>query len=374
MRTPMNAIIGMTAIAKNSADNERKNYALNKIENASTHLLGIINDVLDMSKIEANKLELMHEEFELRSLLQKAVNFVQFRMDEKQHKFSLNVDNSVPEFFIGDDQRLTQVVTNLLSNAAKFTSEDGKISVDVSLVEKTDEIHTLRFEVADTGIGISPEQQKKIFNTFEQAEGGIARKFGGTGLGLSISKRIVELMGGEIHVESELGKGSKFIFNVKLLRCIKDPRPKNKSDDKSKALTEDNVGKFAGRKMLLAEDIEINREILLSILEDTGLIIEIAENGKEALEKIAAAPDYYDLVFMDMQMPEMDGLEATRRIRAIESNLIAMGSPRKRLPIIAMTANVFKDDIDNCLMAGMDDHIGKPLAMETVFEKLRKYL
>jgi len=374
MRTPMNAIIGMTAIAKNSADNERKNYALHKIENASTHLLGIINDVLDMSKIEANKLELMHEEFELRSLLQKAVTFVQFRMDEKQHKFSLNVDNSVPEFFIGDDQRLTQVVTNLLSNAAKFTPEDGKISVDVSLVEKADEISTLRFEVADTGIGISPEHQKKIFNIFEQAEGGIARKFGGTGLGLSISKRIVELMGGEIHVESELGKGSTFIFTAKLLRCEKDPHFKNVSDDRSKVLAEEIAGKFTGRKVLLAEDIEINREILLSILEGTGLIIDTAENGKEALEKIAAAPDYYDLVFMDMQMPEMDGLEATRRIRTVESTLAATGSPRKRLPIIAMTANVFKDDIDNCLMAGMDDHIGKPLDMETVYEKLRKYL
>jgi len=374
MRTPMNAIIGMTLIAKKAKDTKRKNHALDRIENASTHLLGIINDVLDMSKIEANKLELTNVEFELRKLLQKAITFVHFRMEEKYHQFSLNIDNNVPDFFIGDDQRLTQVVTNLLANAAKFTPENGEIRINVSLVKEEDDVFHIRFEVADSGIGISPDQQKKIFNIFEQAESGTARKFGGTGLGLSISKRIVELMGGEIHVESELGKGSQFIFTVKLLRNVHGLHPQSESDKENKTLAEDNFDKFTGKKLLLAEDIEINREILISLLEGTGLIIDTAENGREALEKVAAAPDYYDLVFMDMQMPDMDGLEATRCIRAIESKMAAKNRPRKRLPIIAMTANVFKDDIDKCLAAGMDDHIGKPIAIDKVSEKLCKYL
>jgi signal transduction histidine kinase/CheY-like chemotaxis protein len=378
MRTPMNAIIGMTTIAKNAADNERKNYALNRIEESSKHLLGIINDILDMSKIEANKFELMHVEFELSNLLQKAVSFVRFGMEEKRHHFSMNVERNVPFFYIGDDQRLTQVITNLLSNAVKFTPQDGEIGLNVSLAAEKDGICELRFEVFDSGIGISPEQQKKIFHMFEQAESGTARKFGGTGLGLSISKRIVELMGGYIFVESELGKGSRFIFTVNLLRDEKEPgsqpsygeKPPNEADVAAGNM--DN--RFAGKKMLLAEDIEINREILISLLEGTGLIIDTAENGIETLEKYATAPDSYDLVFMDMQMPGMDGLEATRRIRTIEEKLAAMGNPRKRIPIIAMTANVFKDDIENCIAAGMDDHIGKPLDMDTVFEKLRKYL
>jgi len=374
MRTPMNAIIGMASIAKKAEDNERKDYALNKVEESSKHLLGIINDVLDMSKIEANKFELTHVEFDLRSLLQKAVSFVRLRMDEKQHRFSMNVENNVPLFYIGDDQRLTQVITNLLSNAAKFTPEDGEIGVKVSLAGEEDGMCELCFEVTDSGIGISPEQQEKIFNIFEQAESGTTRKYGGTGLGLAISKRIIELMGGQISIDSELGKGSRFIFTVKLLRDKNNYSQQPDGETQNIPFSASKKGEFAGKKLLLAEDIEINREILISLLDDTGLIIEIAENGREALEKIAADFNSYDMVFMDVQMPEMDGLEATRRIRAFESKMPEMGNPVKRLPIIAMTANVFKDDIENCLTAGMDDHIGKPLDIDTVYEKLRKFL
>jgi len=374
MRTPMNAIIGMTSIAKKAENNERKDYALNKVEESSKHLLGIINDVLDMSKIEANKFELTPVEFDLRSLLQKAVSFVRLRMEEKQHRFSMNVENNVPLFYIGDDQRLTQVITNLLSNAAKFTPEDGEIGVKVSMAGEKDGICELCFEVSDSGIGISPEQQEKIFNIFEQAESGTTRKYGGTGLGLAISKRIVELMGGQISIDSDLGKGSRFIFTVKLLRDKNDSFQQSGGENTSGFSSAARKGEFAGRKLLLAEDIEINREILVSLLDETGLIIEIAENGREALEKIAADFNSFDLIFMDMQMPEMDGLEATKRIRTFEANMSKMGSPVKRIPIIAMTANVFKDDIENCLAAGMDDHIGKPLDIDTVYEKLRKFL
>jgi len=374
MRTPMNAIIGMASIAKKAEDNERKDYALNKVEESSKHLLGIINDVLDMSKIEANKFELTNIEFDLRSLLQKAVSFIRLRMDEKHHKFSMNVENDVPLFYIGDDQRLTQVITNLLSNAAKFTPEGGEIGVKVSMAGEKDGVCELCFEVSDSGIGISPEQQEKIFNIFEQAESGTTRKYGGTGLGLAISKRIVELMGGQISIDSDLGKGSRFIFTVKLLRDKKDHSQQPGGETTGVSFSAIREGEFTGKKLLLAEDIEINREILVSLLDKTGLIINVAENGREALEKIAADFNSYDLVFMDMQMPEMDGLEATKRIRTFEANMSKMGSPVKRIPIIAMTANVFKDDIENCLAAGMDDHIGKPLDIDTVYEKLRKFL
>ncbi|MCL2265755.1 MAG: response regulator, partial [Treponema sp.] len=230
----------------------------------------------------------------------------------------------------------------------------------------------LRFEVSDSGIGISPEQQKKIFNVFEQAESGTTRKFGGTGLGLAISKRIIELMGGQISIDSELGKGSKFIFTVKLNSVSDDTHLRRLFDNTEDVFANLN-NEFSGKKMLLAEDIEINREILMSLLEGTGLIIDTAENGRQALDKVTASPGKYDIIFMDMQMPEMDGLEASRHIREFEAKPENINNHRQ-IPIIAMTANVFKEDIDNCLAAGMNDHIGKPIELNIVFEKLKKFL
>nr|AGS52226.1 multi-sensor hybrid histidine kinase [uncultured bacterium contig00056] len=368
MRTPMNAIIGMTTIARNSVDEERRKYALDKVEEASSHLLGIINDVLDMSKIEANKFDLSSVEFEVREILQKAVSFVRFNMETKKQKFSLNIEANVPVLLKGDDQRLTQVLTNLLSNAVKFTPEEGKIGLNVSLVRTEHNVSEVRFEVRDSGIGVSPENQKKIFRMFEQAESGTTRKFGGTGLGLSISRHIIELMGGSIHVESEAGKGSSFIFTVKMHAVKKDTIPIIEIKDKI-SVQEGEV--YSGKKILLAEDIEINREILISLLEGTGLVIDTAENGIEALDKYKGNPGYYDLIFMDMQMPEMDGIEATKQIRKFEKDEVVFN---KRIPIIAMTANVFKEDIESCIAAGMNDHIGKPLDINTVHEKLRKFL
>ena len=371
MRTPMNAIIGMTAIAKNASDNERKNYALGKVEEASTHLLGIINDILDMMKIEANKLELLHLDFDLRNVLQKAVSFVNFRMEEKKQRFSMNVAGNIPFFLVGDDQRLTQVITNLLANAVKFTPEEGEIGLDVSLSGEAAGISELRFSVADSGIGLTPEQQKKIFRMFEQGDRATTRKYGGTGLGLAISNRIVELMGGRFTVESEIGKGSRFIFNILLPRVTEDPSEQPGAGRGTPAVitAKDIKAGCAGRKLLVAEDIEINLEILLSLLEDTGLVIDTAENGREVVEKFSADPGSYDLILMDMQMPEMDGLEATRLIRQFEAE-----HSREGIPIIAMTANVFKDDIDNCLAAGMNDHMGKPIDINLLFAKLLKFL
>jgi CheY-like chemotaxis protein len=218
--------------------------------------------------------------------------------------------------------------------------------------------------VADSGIGISSEQQVKLFSMFGQAESGTSRKFGGTGLGLAISKRIIELMKGKIWIESDLGKGARFIFTVKMQKHIDSVLP-----DKD-IQSEEHIEKFTGKKLLLVEDIEINREILLTLLEDSGLIIDTAENGKDALDMITASGDKYDIVFMDLQMPLMDGYEAARQIRLLESK----ANPPKKIPIIAMTANVFKEDIDACLAAGMDDHLGKPLDVNDVFSKLHKYL
>ena len=370
MRTPMNAILGMTGVAKKEREINQKNLALGKIEAASHHLLGIINDVLDMSKIEANKLRMQHEGFDLEGMINKVTSLVRFLMDDKKHDFSVNLDGNLPPYYKGDEQRLTQVISNLLSNAAIYTPDEGKISLDVSLVEEKDGICKLRFEISDNGIGIPSEKQKTIFQMFEQADGGMRRSYGGTGLGLTISKSLVELMGGNIHVESEMGKGSRFIFTVKLEQIEKieiKPKP-NPVLDFSAQKTNKPDGKSDVKKILIAEDIEINREIIISMLDDVGLSADVARNGREAVDMVAANPDLYKMVLMDVQMPEMDGLEATRHIRTLPI------SNAKQLPIIAITAHVFTEDVEQCLAAGMNDHIGKPIDMSVFIETLQKYM
>ena len=377
MRTPMNAIIGMTTIGKRVNNIEEKDHALVEIGDASSHLLGVINDILDMAKIEAGKMELAPVEYQFEKLLQKVLTVNHFRADEKKQTLTVNVDSNIPRFIIVDEQRLAQVITNLLSNAVKFTPEGGKIHLDASLAPETrGDVCELHIEVTDNGIGISPEQQEKLFAAFEQVQSGRSREYGGTGLGLAISKRIVELMGGKISVESELGKGARFSFTVKIMR---GKESEINADENSAVNTAPEVCEFKGKRLLIAEDIEINREILITLLEDLDLSIDCAENGKEALDMITASINNnsrYDIVFMDLQMPQMGGLEATRLIRAFEEERAKKegASGAGRIPIIAMTANVFKDDIDDCNAAGMDDHLGKPLDLEKVLEKLRKYL
>ena len=365
IRTPMNAIIGMTMIGKTSKETVKKDYAFEKIEGASSHLLGVINDVLDMSKIEANKLELSCVEFSIEKMIQNIVGVMEFRTNEKKQSLTVSLDPKIPPALVGDDQRLSQVITNLLSNAAKFTPEYGKISLKLSLLEETGGAYTIQVEVADSGIGISPEQQARLFTSFEQAESSTSRKFGGTGLGLAISKRIVELMNGQISVKSELGKGAVFSFTVRLERAEKTSAESGLNAD---GAPRDIDGIFSGKRVLLAEDVEINREIVLALLEPTEIEIDCAEDGVKALEMFTASPDKYDLIFMDMQMPEMDGLEATRRIRALDT-------PKARaIPIIAMTANVFKEDIEKGFYSGMNDHLGKPLVFDDLIKKLLQYL
>ena len=497
IRTPMNAIIGMTTIGKTAKDIERKDHCFSKIEDASNHLLGVINDILDMSKIEANKFELSPAEFNFEKMLQRVVNVVNFRIEEKHQKFSVHIDRFIPKMVIGDDQRIAQVITNLVGNAIKFTHENGSITLDTRLLAEDHDFCTIQITVTDTGIGITQEQQERVFISFEQAESSTTRKYGGTGLGLAISKSIVEMMGGSIWVESTLGKGSTFGFTIKIQRGIQkrqgllspDVKLENVrimvvDDDKdildyfteiahefnvycdtaisgeealrivqkkglyhiyfvdwkmpemdgiqlvaklksqhnesiksvvimitaaewtaveaeakkagvykflSKPLfpsaiadvineslgidykkveevQADIEGLFTGRRILLAEDVEINREILLALLEPTEIKIDCAENGAEAVRMFAEAPGKYDMIFMDVQMPEMDGYDATRRIRTLRHPYA------KTIPIVAMTANVFKEDVERCLEAGMNDHIGKPLDFNELLQRLHTYL
>ncbi|MDR1530691.1 MAG: response regulator [Clostridiales bacterium] len=379
MRTPMNAIIGMTAIGKASNNIERKDYCLNRIEEASTHLLGVINDILDMSKIEAGKLELSLAVFSFSKMIQKVITINDFRIQEKKLSFILDLDKNIPDLLIGDDQRLSQVITNLLSNAVKFTPEGGEIRLSVLIQSLVGEFCTLCVTIKDSGIGITKEQQARLFLSFEQAESGTARKYGGTGLGLVISKRIIELMNGRIWVESEFGKGAAFTFNIHLRVAATagessgsaqnaEPHAQPKSDLNTGGGSEERKDIFSGFRVLVAEDIEINREIVISLFESIGLEVECAVNGANALQMFTESPDKYDIIFMDVQMPEMDGYEATQKIRALSD-------PRaKNIPIIAMTANVFREDIKMCLNAGMNGHVGKPLNMQDILDKLRTYL
>jgi PAS domain S-box-containing protein len=495
IRTPLNAIVGMTTIGRKAAGIERKDYCFSKIEEASDHLLGVINDILDMSKIEAGKLELSFVKFSFEKMLQKVANVVNFRVSEKKQIFTVHIDSALSKTFIGDDQRLAQVITNLLGNAIKFTPEGGSVNLDAQLLDEEHSACTIQVKITDTGIGISPEQQARLFRPFQQAESSTTREFGGTGLGLAISGSIIEMMGGKIWVESELGQGSVFAFTIRLKRdteksanrydtvnwndirilavdgnldillyfekiirgfgahcdtalSIEDAlslieqngnyhiafvdrdtfgTERTQSINMLKArqsligsivimvssndggeVTEEakNAGvnkillkplfpsdiadiiteilgvkrqhaadeqkdasvDFTGRRILLAEDMEINREIILALFEPTNLEIDCAVNGEKAVAMFNTAPEKYDMIFMDIQMPEMDGFEATRRIRALDV------PNAKTVPIIAMTANVFREDVEKCLEAGMNSHIGKPIDYEDIIKALQKYL
>lgn len=498
IRTPINAIVGMTAIGKASGNVDRKDYCFAKIDDASRHLLGVINDILDISKIEANKIELSNREFNFEKMLQDVVNVINYRIDEKSQKLTVYIDKAIPRTLIADDQRFSQVVTNLLGNAVKFTPDKGHIGLRATYMGDENGICTIKIDVSDTGIGIYPEQRSRLFTSFQQAESSTTRRYGGTGLGLVISKSIVELMGGEIWFDSVPGEKTVFSFTVKARRgedvqngfgyqfmnwgnvrilavddevdvldyfteilsgsgancdvaisarealglierigayniyfidlkmpemdgieltrriraqeeipgssivimissadlsaveqeakqagvnkfLLKPLFPSSITDIirecigivnekyEEEALPDVN-GLFNGHCVLLAEDMEINREIVISLMEPTGLAIDCAENGMEAVQMFMKAPDKYDMIYMDIQMPEMDGFEAARQIRALSH-------PKARtVPIVAMTANVFKEDIESSIEAGMDGHLGKPTEFRDMLEVTCKYL
>jgi signal transduction histidine kinase/ActR/RegA family two-component response regulator len=356
MRTPLNAIMGMTRIGKDSHDPERVTYTFGKIEEASSQLLDVINDILDVAQIESGEFRLLDEEFNIEEMLLRIAKDTSLRAAEKKQEFNAFLDKSIPAILRGDEKRLSQAVMNLLSNAIKFTPDKGTISIEARLLNIEDGFCNLCVLVKDTGIGISPQQKEELFSSFHQAEESMSRKYGGTGLGLTISKNIAEMMGGDIKVRSELGEGSVFALTVRL-KCVGT----NVTEEK-------NSINLTGKKILLAEDVDINREVIKVLLEPTFVEIDFAENGAEAVRIFKEAPDKYDLIFMDLQMPEMDGFEATRQIRALGH------AKAKSVPIIALTANVSRDDIEKCHKAGMDHHLGKPIDFEKIIDILKRYL
>ena len=372
IRTPMNAIIGMTSIGKREDSSEGKDNALDKIENASSHLLGVINDILDISKIESGKMELSLVSFEFEKIIDRVHNVIIQKIDEKQQNLTVNIDPAIPVMLYGDDQRLTQVITNILSNANKFTPEKGEITLSIKMLDLKENKCDIQVVVKDSGIGMTIQEQKNLFTIFQQAQAGTSRKYGGSGLGLAISKRIINLMNGDIWVESEAGKGSCFYFTVSL-DVVTEPGNLTKSEqwqgtDNNSNMDEEVVTDFSGKTILIVDDLEINLEIALALLEPTGVTMDTAQSGKQAYDAFIKKPNRYDLILMDMQMPEIDGLEATKMIRSSDN-------PRSSsIPIIAMTANVFKEDIDKCLTVGMNGHLGKPIDMDDVIKTLSRYL
>ncbi len=364
IRTPLNAIIGMTRIGMTSGDRDRMQYCLGRIDSASKQLLSLINDVLDLSKIEANKLELAPTVFSIRRMLEAVEGVMAVKAEEKHIDLTVDVSDALPERALGDEMRLSQVVMNLLSNAMKFTPERGRVWLEAWLeCPPAAEGFTLGVSVRDNGIGVAQDKKRNLFQAFEQADGGIARKYGGTGLGLAISKQIVEMMGGAIGVEDAPGGGSRFTFTVRL-GC---PSGSGEAAVQEQSLLK-TVPDLSAHTILLVEDNDINREIVIAMLEPTRVHIESAENGAQAVDLFAAQSDRYDLILMDLQMPVMDGLEATRRIRTLNI-------PRAdTVPIVAMTANAFAEDVRQCKAAGMVDHIGKPIDFGVLMSKLALYL
>jgi len=292
IRTPMNAIIGMNTIGISTDDYDRMKDCFYKIDISSRHLLGIINNILDMSKIESGKFDLTETEFDFIKMVDQAVAVNKSHIEEKSQNFTVNIDKAIPQYLFGDNQRLTQVITNLINNAVKFTPEGGSIIFNAQLLDEIYDVCSIKISVIDTGIGISLEQQAKLFTSFQQAENSISRKYGGTGLGLAISKSIVEMMGGKIWINSELGKGTTFTFTIQIRQGTL--KQAVKTDD------EEFIDQFDGHCILLVEDIEINREIIIALLTPTLLTIDCAVNGKEALDMFEAAPEKYELIFMDM--------------------------------------------------------------------------
>ena len=360
IRTPLNAITGMAHILRRTGLTPEQADKLDKIETAGSHLLRIINDVLDLSKIEAGKFALEDTPVHVEALLGNIASMLSQKASDKGLRLQVETV-SLPHNLHGDLTRLQQALLNYASNAIKFT-ETGHITLRVMEAAKTDKTVTLRFEVEDTGIGIAPEAQPKLFGAFEQADNSTTRKYGGTGLGLAITKRIAEVMGGTAGVTSAPGQGSTFWFTAVLRKGPQatEVPTRAKRETAERVIQRDH----AGQRVLLAEDEPINREIAQMQLEDVGLQVDLAEDGQQAVEK--ARSGHYSVILMDMQMPVLDGLDATRQIRQLPDY--------QATPILAMTANAFAENKDQCFAAGMNDFIAKPVTSKVLYETLLKWL
>lgn len=359
IRTPMNGIVGMSYLALQTELNPKQRDFIEKIDSSSKMLLGIINNVLDLSKIESGKFIIEKVDFNLEKVIEDVMDIVKIKANTQGLQLSVNYEDQLPKEFYGDSLRLSQILTNLLSNAVKFTSI-GEVNLFISKSTKG----KFRFEVKDTGIGLRKEELKKLFQPFSQADGSTTRNFGGTGLGLVISKQLVELMNGKIWVKSEYGIGSSFIFDIELKELEKSEKSFNANRQINNKVIDlkEYANLLKGYKILLVDDNEVNQEIVIGLLENSHIKLDIASNGQEALELFSM--NNYQLILMDIQMPIMDGYEATRLIRI----------KNKHIPIIALTANAMKEDIEKTKKATMQAHINKPINVNELYKTLLMYL
>lgn len=363
IRTPLNAIIGLTHLARlHTGEEDRLKDYLEKISSAGTHLLSLINEVLDVSKIESGTMKLEETEFNLNHLLEDVVGMVRISLDQRRQSLSVHIEEGLHPQVIGDERRLKQILVNILDNASKYTPDYGKVSIGLNELNKMTQIMgAYRFTIEDTGIGMKPEYIKHIFEPFSRADDSRTSKTVGTGLGMTIVKNLVAMMGGDIQIESEYGKGTRFLITLTLNKCGAPPALPGKKDPLPET--------FPGLRILMAEDNEINRQIAVEMLGLLGAEVETAENGRAAVDAVLSHPPlYYDMVFMDIQMPVMNGYDAAQAIRSSHMDRI------QELPIIAMTADAFAEDAKRARLSGMDGHLAKPVSMNQLKDALSSCL